>query len=512
MDGRIIANRYRLTGKESGAGKILHALDTWLDRNVAIKVRGWGDDDSSASRASLVREAKYLARFQHSNIVTLYDFFQLGNSVGMVMPYFEGSLVTTYRKTVGKNLRSSVRLFESIANAVDYCGSQGIAHRDIKPGNVLIGKNSGAFLCDFGLAAEFESKDHWNRPIGTEPYIPPESFLRDQEDLTRASKARQFYDQFALGVTIYQVLTGYLPFGGNSAADDRKARCTGYQLLKHNRFAPCHYLNEQLPRTVNPVIERMLSVDPRDRFPCNSDAVKALSDAFSGSVAGQRKVFISYAHADTPLVRDLARALTKKKLKVWWDRHLLPGSDWEQQIEEAMFDSDFMLVVLSRDFNLSEEAKMEWRYWLDCLKRPIVSVVIDDCIIPYRLYPQQHVRLEGRSPDDIENIAKELVAKVPKIFAHSNQRADRLALIKQAASVAESADLAPSTRAPKPRPAETIEDAPTLIAEKSAPSLAQILASEEAALEVGHKELANYDTLAAVPRHRELDDLVTKSD
>src|SRR6185437_4108449 len=130
MDGRLIANRYLLNEGEANGGssnRILSATDTLLDRKVAVKVRGWGDDETSAgSRASLVREAKYLARLQHSNIITLYDFFQMGNSMGMVMPYFQGNMITNYRRSANTDYRSSVRLFENVAHALDYCAAQGI--------------------------------------------------------------------------------------------------------------------------------------------------------------------------------------------------------------------------------------------------------------------------------------------------------------------------------------------------------------------------------------------------
>src|SRR5262245_59462380 len=103
MSERILADRYRLTGDRhvGRQGTILQAVDTQLGRQVAIKLGGQGaDPEAMARRATLIREAKYLARFHHPNIVTLFDFFELRDAVGFVMPYLGASLAHGRRAEV----------------------------------------------------------------------------------------------------------------------------------------------------------------------------------------------------------------------------------------------------------------------------------------------------------------------------------------------------------------------------------------------------------------------------
>ena len=135
----------------------------------------------------------------------------------------------------------------------------------MKPTNVLIGSNATTYLCDFGIAAEFDSEAHWRDVVGTPPFVPPECFLTSHEDRERLLHNRYKYDQFSLGVTIYQLLTKQFPYGNVTEDSSRKENYTGIQLIKRKDFIPCHVINEKLPRTVNGIITSNRSHPPPRR-------------------------------------------------------------------------------------------------------------------------------------------------------------------------------------------------------------------------------------------------------
>jgi hypothetical protein len=433
MDDRLLADRYKLTGDRhvGRQGTILHALDTLLGRKVAIKLGRSGEDqDSIVQRAMLIREAKYLARFEHPNIVSLFDFFQLRDAVGFVMPYLGANLAQTVARHKDLDIPSILSVLRNVAQALDFCAERGVAHRDVKPANILIGPDATAFLCDFGIAAEFGSADHWDGVVGTEPFIAPEGFLGAHEDPRRQQSSRRRYDQFGLGVTIYQVLTGRIPFGNAETGGDRKDTCTALQLIKRKSFPPCHILNEKLPRTVNDVVARMISVDPEDRYPTNVEAIAALDRAAAGYASGPQRVFLSYARAERAIAEELGRHLQECGLQVWWDRALVAGVDWSDQIEEAMESSDLMIVVLSPNSAYSSEVKLEWGYWLDALQRPLISLVVEDCRIPYRLFSHQHLIMRQNTGSDLVTVAADISDLIPKVFATFQAAARRTAYLR----------------------------------------------------------------------------------
>ena len=480
MTERILADRYQLTGDRhvGRQGTILQALDTQLGRQVAIKLGGSGaDEDAAARRATLVREAKYLARFHHPNIVTLFDFFQLRDAVGFVMPYLRANLAQRAGGRRDLDLAATVAALRNVAQALDFCAEHGVAHRDVKPANILMAADASALLCDFGIAAEFGSEQHWGGIVGTEPFIPPECFLGSHDDKRRVEASRRRYDQFGLGVTIYQILTRRIPFGDGAAAADRKASCTALQLIKRKSYPPCHLINETLPRTVDDVVARMLAVDPEDRYPSNVEAIAALDSAMAGHAGGPRRLFISYSHADRPLAAELARHLAESHgLEVWWDRALVAGVDWGDQIEQAMEASDLMIVLISPHSAYSSEVKLEWRYWLDALRRPLVSLVLADCRIPYRLFSHQHLVMGENTGSDLATVAADIATLIPKVFAAFQASARRTAQLRPAAA-------APIRDAPG-------TDAPTLVGGPFA---------EPPTLVGG--PLAEPPTLVAAPRH-----------
>jgi hypothetical protein len=219
---------------------------------------------------------------------------------------------------------------------------------------------------------------------------------------------------------LYHLLTGYLPHdveqvNGKERTGDWND-CTAMRLLRGQRSTPCCERDPKIPSRVDEVISRMLSVDPEDRYPSNIAATEALDEAFARHTDGDLKVFFSYSRGDRPVAEELVQYLENKGLTVWWDPQIEYGSDWEDQIEQAMLDCHVMVVILSERSATSPEVKNEWRYWLNFLKKPVITMVLRECRIPYRLFPRQHIYVQNRPMD---TIATEVATAIRKAAAAS---------------------------------------------------------------------------------------------
>jgi len=194
-----------------GMGAVYRAQQCRIDRPVAIKLLPFRNDDPEYIERFL-REAKALGKLSHPNIVTLIDYGEAGGYFYMVMEYVEGG-------DLGKRLSSgplpeaeTVRVLTQICQALDYAHSSGVIHRDIKPGNILLGEDGTVKLVDFGLAKGINADDRdlnltWaNEMMGTPNYMAPEQGVNP---LTADHRA----DIFSLGVLTYEMLTGTLPSG-----------------------------------------------------------------------------------------------------------------------------------------------------------------------------------------------------------------------------------------------------------------------------------------------------------
>ncbi|MEQ1750176.1 MAG: protein kinase, partial [Prosthecobacter sp.] len=195
---------------QGGMGAVYRGRQMNLGRSVAIKImhRHHGADYAYAERFR--REAQALAQMNHPNIVSVYDFGIVGDYLHYVMEYVEG---TDLHQTMSCGLLTQARVLEilpEVCDALGYAHSKGIVHRDIKPANILIAQDGRVKVADFGLAKRFDQQGTMltqsNMAMGTPDYAAPEQY---------DSKAiiDQRADIYALGVMLYQMLTGTLPRG-----------------------------------------------------------------------------------------------------------------------------------------------------------------------------------------------------------------------------------------------------------------------------------------------------------
>lgn len=239
-----------------------------LDREVAIKVmhQNFLDDEGFVTRFR--REAQIVAKLTHPHIVPVYDFNEHEGQPYLVMKYIQG---WTLKKQLIKDpldLEGIVRVMTAIGDALNYAHSQGILHRDIKPSNIVIDKEGVPYLTDFGLArlaSSGESTMSADMLLGTPHYISPEQ-ARGLKNLDSRT------DIYALGVVLYELMVGKVPFTGDSA----------FSIIHDHIYTPLPpptMVNPDLPEAVEAVLFRALEKKAEDRFETANDLMSALADA-----------------------------------------------------------------------------------------------------------------------------------------------------------------------------------------------------------------------------------------
>ncbi len=272
-----IAQRYKLQERigTGGMARVFRATDTTLDRDVAVKILHDHLSDDETFRARFEREAKFLASFNHPNVIQIYDFAVKKQTSHylcyMVMSYLPGdTLKDIMDKQQSKesvlSTERTLSIIEDLAAALDYAHNKGMIHRDVKPANVLFNPRGRAVLMDFGIARLVE-KSHLtqdNVAVGTPAYMSPEQAAGD--DVGPQA------DIYALGVVAYELLAGQPPYGNDSSIS---------VLIKHIND-PIPSLND-LPHINNPnldpVFEKALAKNPGERYSAASDFAADLRHA-----------------------------------------------------------------------------------------------------------------------------------------------------------------------------------------------------------------------------------------
>ena len=265
MEDNPFTDRYHFDVElgRGGMGMVYRAHDTVLDRPVAVKVLtdpSLGED----GRAHLLREAQAAAQLNHPNIVAVYDAGEAENRAYIVMELVEGETLHEVRPD---KIEEVVRTAREICAALEHAHSHGIVHRDLKPENVLIAPDGGVKLMDFGLARPVASRVTVEGTIaGTVFYLAPEQAMGQPIDC-RA-------DLYALGVMLYELTTGRLPF----TADDPLGVISQHL---HAAAVPPSTHRRGLSPVLEGIILKLLEKDPSDRFTSAGE----VSAALDGSTA-----------------------------------------------------------------------------------------------------------------------------------------------------------------------------------------------------------------------------------
>jgi serine/threonine protein kinase len=258
MNGELVADRYELqelvgTG---GMSSVYRAVDTLLERNVALKILHphYGDDAEYVERFR--REARAVAQLSHPNIVTVIDRGEDDDRQYIVFEYVDGeSLKQLVDRTGPLPARRAVELALQVAEALAFAHHSGLVHRDVKPQNVLVTEDGEAKVTDFGIARSLDVEHGVTQTgtvLGTSNYISPEQ--------ARGQTVTPATDVYSLGVVLFELLTGDVPFPGENFVA---------VAMKHINDEPPSLLERRpdVPMRLVAAIDRALAKDPAQRFP-----------------------------------------------------------------------------------------------------------------------------------------------------------------------------------------------------------------------------------------------------
>ena len=254
----------RLIG-EGGMASVYLAHDIALSRKVAIKVLDPGVVRGEEMRARFIREARTAAALTHPHIIPIYTVKESEPLLYFVMKYVSGRSLDAILRDVGPLPFPMVRtILADIGGALDFAHRQGVIHRDVKPGNILVEEEGFAVITDFGIAkaAESESLTRSGTTVGTPSYLSPEACA--------GAITGPPADQYSLGIVGYEMITGQLPFSAESSLGMMYAQV-------HTPPRPGLDLRADCPRDLHQAIMRMLEKQPADRYATLKDAVAAIS-------------------------------------------------------------------------------------------------------------------------------------------------------------------------------------------------------------------------------------------
>jgi serine/threonine-protein kinase len=253
-----------------GMATVYRAHQESIRRDVAIKVIETHLAQNPDFVTRFEREAHTSASLSHMHILKVFDYGQQGEIVYLVMELLPGGSLADLIKVGPLPLERVIRLTEQIAGALDYAHNKGVVHRDLKPQNVLMDGSGNAFLTDFGIAKLMQSGGktltQTGQVMGTPAYMAPEQWRGKNLDAS--------CDIYALGVMLFEMLTGQLPFNAD----------TPFALMHQHIYEPAtpiRSLRADLPAGVQMVIDRALAKDPADRFRSAGEMVAALRVAIS---------------------------------------------------------------------------------------------------------------------------------------------------------------------------------------------------------------------------------------
>jgi serine/threonine protein kinase len=270
MIDQVIDKKYHILRKigEGGMGSVFLARDMVLDREVALKIinPNLANDTKLLSRFKV--EAIAQAKFNHPNIVVLYDFSQSGNIFYIVMEYIKGkSLRQILREEGALPIQRVINIFRQILSAISYAHKFKVIHRDLKPENILLTEDDTVKISDFGIAKVFgvEGLTSAGAVIGTPWYSAPEQIL--------GKKIDERTDLYSLGVTLFEMLTGKVPFESTTGSQ--------YEIIRaHIEKSPpsLRSINPSIPVELEKIVFKALEKNPEKRFKNADEFLSAIQE------------------------------------------------------------------------------------------------------------------------------------------------------------------------------------------------------------------------------------------
>ena len=276
--GEVVAGRYELEELlgAGGMSSVFRARDAVLERPVALKILHEHHSSDPEYVERFRREARAIAKLSHPNIVTVIDRGQFEGREYIVFEHVDGQTLKELVEREGRlPVAEAVTLAHQVARGLSFAHEHGVVHRDVKPQNVLLDEDGVAKVTDFGIARSLDGDDGFTEVgtvLGTSDYLPPEQAAGQPVD--------ERSDQYSLGVLLYELLAGEVPYPGENALA---------VAMKH-LYEPVPSVRAVRPDVsprVDAVIQRAMAKRPEDRFP-STDALIAALEACLAEEAARR--------------------------------------------------------------------------------------------------------------------------------------------------------------------------------------------------------------------------------
>jgi len=303
MVGKVLEGRYEIISELGGGGmaRVYRGQDRLLNRNVTIKIlkEQYASDEDFLKRFH--KEAQAVASLSHNNVVSIYDVGQEDDLHYLIMEYVEGS---TLKKVISENAPLSplyaIDIAVQICDALEHAHENGFVHRDIKPHNILITRNGRVKVTDFGIAqAVNEATMAYNgTTIGSIHYLSPEQ--------ARGEVTGPAADIYSLGIVLYEMLTGKLPFNGETPV------AVAIKHLQENP-RPVREINQEIPPALEQVVMRALEKEPARRYASAADFrsdLLAVRDVIGEGNAATQVLPAFTASTENP-------GKTRRKPRIW---------------------------------------------------------------------------------------------------------------------------------------------------------------------------------------------------
>lgn len=301
--GQKINDRYQIIRSigEGGMANVYLAHDTILDRDVAVKIlRGDLADDEKFVRR-FQREAIAASSLSHPNIVEMYDVGEDNGKYYIVMEYVEGkTLKSLIKKRGALTLPEVIDIMQQLTSAISCAHDSNIIHRDIKPQNVLIKEDGIVKITDFGIAMALNSNEltQTNSVMGSVHYLPPEQ--------ANGKGATLKSDIYSLGIVMFELLTGKLPFRGENAVE------IAIKQMKNQIPSVCS-LNENIPQSVENIILKACAKNPKNRYNTVKDMYADIETCLDEERQNEKRYV--YPYSETEEIEDTKEVKTIKQVE-----------------------------------------------------------------------------------------------------------------------------------------------------------------------------------------------------
>jgi WD40 repeat protein len=382
-------------------GTVYRAWDPQLEREVALKVPQAAVLDSPKRVERFLREAKAAAGLHHPAIVPVYDAGEDGEVRYIASAFIEGKPLAGAVDENGMDCQRAARIVAVLAEALGYAHLLGIVHRDVKPANIMLDADDRPHLMDFGLAARLESTEkltHEGAVLGTPSYMAPEQAAGQQ------GEAKPESDQYALGVVLYELLTGRTPFEG-------PPQVVLFNVLHHEPPAP-RSLRKDIPLDLETICLKAMAKRPEDRYADSQAFGEDLQRWMEGEPIRARRLgvgerFVRWCRREPKLAAAsglvalslliLAGAVGVAGIRYYRDLYAVE-QEKRQETEESLVKTQADLdeektghARTRRDYNL--EFLNQARARLDANDRAAAYRVLQRCEAEQRGWAWQHLRL-----------------------------------------------------------------------------------------------------------------------